>query len=319
MATGATLLLLAAVGSATAQTAPAPAVTPAARVRQLSVANKPWKGDLDGILTRRMLRVAVPYSRTLYFNNKGRESGLTAELIRDFERFVNKKYKTGKRPLTVYLGPTTRDKLLRVVEEGYADIAAGNLTVTQERLKQVDFVTQTDRPVVKELVVLGPRAAPVDSVEELSGRTVHVRKGSSYYESLTDLNARLKAKGLPESVVKTVPDALEDEDMMEMAEIGLIDILIVDDWKAKMWARVLPSLRVMQTVVLRDAGHTGWAVRKGSPKLEAAIQDFDVHVAKRTGAYAYRLQQETRRINEIRDPTRSSDWTRFESMIALFR
>src|SRR5262249_53845530 len=134
-----------------------------------------------------------------------------------------------------------------------------------------------------------------------------------------DVSAGLKAKGLPESVVKTVPDALEDEDMMEMAEIGLIDILIVDDWKAKMWARVLPSLRVMQTVVLRDAGHTGWAVRKGSPKLEAAIQDFDVHVAKRTGAYAYRLQQETRRINEIRDPTRSSDWTRFESMIALFR
>jgi membrane-bound lytic murein transglycosylase MltF len=316
------VLLLAVGGPAAGQStpsAPAAAPTPAVKPRQLSITNKPWKGDFDGILKRRMLRVVVPYSRTLYFNDKGKESGLTAELVRDFERYINKKYKTGRRPLTVYLAPTTRDKLFPAVEEGLADIAAGNLTVTEERLKQVDFVTQTDRPVVKELVVLGPRAAPVDSVDELAGRTVHVRQASSYYESLTALNERLKARGLPPAVLRIVPDAVEDEDMMEMAEIGLIDILVVDDWKAKLWAHVLPSLRVMQTVVLRDAGHIGWAVRKGSPKLEASIRDFDVHFAKRSGSTVYRLQQETKRINEIRDPTRSSDWKRFQTTIALFR
>ena len=60
------------------------------------------------------IRVLVPYSRTLYFVDKGRERGLTAELVRDFERYLNKKYakELGKRPLTVYLIPTTRDKLL---------------------------------------------------------------------------------------------------------------------------------------------------------------------------------------------------------------
>ena len=57
--------------------------------RQLSVANKPWKGDFDAMLKRRIIRVSVPYSRSLYFIDKGRERGIAAELIRDFERWVN--------------------------------------------------------------------------------------------------------------------------------------------------------------------------------------------------------------------------------------
>src|SRR5688572_26727932 len=59
--------------------------------RALSTDMKPWKGDFEGMVERRMIRVLVPYSRTLYYNDKGRERGLTAELVRDFEQYVNKK------------------------------------------------------------------------------------------------------------------------------------------------------------------------------------------------------------------------------------
>ena len=41
-----------------------------------------------------MIRVLVPYSRTLYFNDKGRERGITADTVRDFERYLNKKYRS---------------------------------------------------------------------------------------------------------------------------------------------------------------------------------------------------------------------------------
>src|SRR5258705_9621991 len=79
---------------------PASAVKPASEtkatvptaVRQLSIANKPWTGDFDAMLQRRIIRFLVPYSRTLYFNDKGRERGLSAELARDFERYINKRY-----------------------------------------------------------------------------------------------------------------------------------------------------------------------------------------------------------------------------------
>jgi len=243
-----------------------------AQPRQLSIANRPWTGDFDRMVARRMIRVLVPYSRTLYYTDKGRERGLTAELVRDFEQYVNQKYKTGKRPVTFYLIPTTRDKLLPELAAGLGDVAAGNLTATDERLKLVDFVTQTDRPAVKELVVTSTKAPAVALVDGLSGRTVHVRKASSYYESLVALNARFAAEGKPPVRLRLVPDALEDEDMMEMANAGLIDVLIVDDWKARLWATILPNLRIDDAVFVRDGGHIGWAIRKHSPQLAAAIR-----------------------------------------------
>ena len=102
------------------------------KLRQLSIANRPWMGDFDRMLDRRVIRVYAPYSRSLFFSDKGRERGLAAELIRDFERYLNRKYakQLGKRPLTIYLIATTRDKLLSSLNEGLGDIAAGNLTET---------------------------------------------------------------------------------------------------------------------------------------------------------------------------------------------
>lgn len=97
----ATLLLFAAM-DAHAQTAAtakpsadaAPPVTRAepAKSRQLGLATKPWTGDFDQMLERRVIRVYSPYSRSLYFVDKGRERGLGAELVRDFERWINQKY-----------------------------------------------------------------------------------------------------------------------------------------------------------------------------------------------------------------------------------
>ena len=93
----------------------------AEKPRQLSLEFKPSKGDFDRMLERRRIRVLVPYSRTLYYVDKGRERGLAAELVRDFERYLNKKYASelGKRPLTVYIIVTTREKLATsIVSDG---------------------------------------------------------------------------------------------------------------------------------------------------------------------------------------------------------
>ena len=60
------------------------AATPAAKTFQLSLEYQPWQGDFDQMLERRMIRVLVPYSRTLYYVDKGRERGLAADLLRDF-------------------------------------------------------------------------------------------------------------------------------------------------------------------------------------------------------------------------------------------
>jgi membrane-bound lytic murein transglycosylase MltF len=148
---------------------------------------------------------------------------------------------------------------------------------------------------------------------------VHVRQASSYYESLVALNASLRSEGKSEVNIRLVPDALEDEDMMEMANAGLIDVLIVDDWKARLWAQILPKLKVNDKVFVREGGHVGWAIHKDRPKLAQIIRDFDSEYARKQGIYEYRLKRATQQVKQLKDPSQSADWKRFEQTIALFR
>ena len=297
------------------------------QIRGLALASQKWTGDFDKMLEYRRIRVLLPHSRTLYFNDRGRERGLIGETVRDFERYLNKKYagKLDKRPLTVFIVPHTRDVLLTDVAKGLGDIAAGDITVTDQRLKTVDFVAPEGLPHVSEVLVTGPNSPPVGVIDDLAGKTVHVRKASSYHESLLSLNKRFKKEGgfwtqnrkAPVKII-LVPDALEDEDLMEMLNAGLFEFLVVDDWIAKMWAQVLPKIKVREDIVLRSGGRTGWAIRKGSPKLELEIRDFYSNYLKKHGLIKSRLAQYHKRIKQIKDPTGTAEWKRFEQTIALF-
>jgi membrane-bound lytic murein transglycosylase MltF len=292
----------------------------ASATRGLSLANKPWKGDFDAMVERRVIRVLVPYSRTLYFSDKGHECGLTAGLVREFERYLNKTYasRLGKRPLTIIIIPTTRDRLLPDLEAGLGDIAAGNLTVTDARLKLVDFSAPRDRKPVRELVVTGPKSPELSSLADLSGKTVHVRRASSYYESLTALNDSLRQTGKAPIRLVLLPDALEDEDAMEMVNVGLLQIIVVDDWKADMWAQILPKIKVRKDLAIRAEGYVGWAYRKNSPQLRLAIDDFYTNYLKKSGGAEYRLKQLMKSIKQIRNNTNDAEYKRFEQTIAFF-
>ena len=308
------LTMLATVANAAGEPAPG------GKARALSVQAKQWKGDFDGMLDRRVVRVLVPYSRTFYYNDKGRERGITAEFVRDFERYVNQKHakQLGKRPVTVVIIPTTRDKLLQNVVEGLGDIAAGDLTVTEERRKTVDFFVPQQQRNVSELVITGPKSPPIASADDLSGKTVHVRKSSSYFESLNALNERLKNAGKPAVRLEPVPDALEDEDMMEMLNAGLLQAIVVDGFVAKMWAQVLPAIKVNEGAAVRTGGQLGWAARKGSPKLGEALEDFNTNVVRKSSLLAVRESQHSKRIGALKDPGAAEESKRFESTLALF-
>ena len=117
----------------------------------------------------------------------------------------------------------------------------GNLTITPERLKQVDFTEPTGRNVV-EIVVTGPTAEPIATVEDLSGKEVYLRKSSSYYQSIQTLNAELaKAKKAPVKV-RLAPENLEDEDVLEMVNAGLVKATIVEDYLANFWKQIFTKL-----------------------------------------------------------------------------
>ena len=145
-----------------------------------------------------------------------------------------------------------------------------------------------------------------------------MRRASSYYESLAALNERLGREGRPPAELVLVPESLEDEDMMDMLNAGLLQYIVVDDWKARMWAQVLPKVKPRNDLVLREGAKTGWAVRKDSPLLKAEIADFFQNWALKNGVADYRMASYMKRVKELKDPTGSAEWKRFKETLAIF-
>lgn len=297
-----------------------PAPSAEAFALALARSGEVWRGDFDGMLERRMIRVLVPHSRTLFFNDQGEERGITAEIAREFERFVNRKYAhaLGRRPLTVFLIPTTRDRLLPALRAGLGDIAAGNLTQTPARRLLADFVLPPSRADVRELIVTGPGAPPLRSLDDLSGHTVHVRASTSYAESIAALNERFAAEGRAPVKVSLLPDAIEDEDKLEMVHAGLLPIVVVDDWLARIWQQVLPKITVREDLVLRDAGKVGWATRQQSPLLRTELEGFFAELPRKWGGYEQRIALFNKRIRGLRNNLNRAEVGRFERTLTLF-
>ncbi|ROS07217.1 membrane-bound lytic murein transglycosylase MltF [Raoultella sp. BIGb0399] len=240
---------------------------------------KPWKGDLPGMLDRRVIRVLTTYSKTFFFIDKGTQRGATHDIFIEYERSLNqqlmKEQKLKHRHLKVRIVfvPVARDRLFSELEAGKGDIIATNLTMTDERKQLADFTA----PVysnVQELLLSAPGTPAVSSLDQLSGKKVYVRQSSSYYQSLVALNARFAKASQPPVIIETVPESLEDEDLIEMLNAGLIPLTVVDRHIALFWQQVFPNIQVHKDIVLRDNANIGWAVRKNSPQLLASLNSF---------------------------------------------
>ena len=250
-----------------------PQAEPTTRPAMADATSEPWTGDLDGMIERRMIRVLAVNSKTFYFLDKGAQRGLTHDLFKAFEEDLNKRLKTRHIRVHLWFVPVSRDELLPALIEGRGDIAAANLTITPERLKVVDFAA----PVytgVSEIVITGPQSPEIRTVDDLAGKVVFVRKSSSYYESLVALNDRLKAEGKPEVRLTAAPEVLEDEDLLEMLNAGLVGIVVVDSHKADFWAQIFPDIVLHPDVAVRTGAEIAWAIRKDSPRLRAELDAF---------------------------------------------
>jgi membrane-bound lytic murein transglycosylase MltF len=190
------------------------------------------------------------------------------------EERLNRHFKTGTgNKVHVVFMPLPRHLLLPALVDGKVDLVAAQITITPELQKFVDFTNPT-RMNVKEILVTGPGHPPLATVAELSGREVFVREKSSYRESLVALNERLRAEGKPPVEVRLAPENLEDDDLLEMVNAGLIPAIVVDDYLANFWKKIFPSITVHESVAVRTGGTLAVAIRKNSPQLSRALNTF---------------------------------------------
>lgn len=229
--------------------------------------------DLGAMKERRIVRVLVPFSKTIYFLDKGRQFGTAVEFGEEFEKYLNQGRKKQIDHIHVVFIPTPRDKLLSALNEGQGDIVMANLTITEDRLKIVDFAVPIYERA-EEVLVASTNSPAVASLDDLSGMSVAVRASSSFHEHLLALNSRLVAAGKPEIVLQTVDENIEDEDLMEMVNAGLFPFIFVDGYMADIWSHVFTEMKLRKDIVLATEGKIAWAIRKDSPEIKAELDTF---------------------------------------------
>jgi membrane-bound lytic murein transglycosylase MltF len=215
----------------------------------------------------------MPYSRTFYYFDGAQPRGASYDLVKLFDKFINEKFKTKTLKIHTLVVPTPREKLLPMLVAGKGDLAVGNLTITEERLAQVDF-SDPFGTGVDEILVTQAGDDNLNSIFDLAGKEIHARKSSSYYASLLKLNETLKSLNKKEVKIVEADDNLEDEDLLEMLNAGLIEFMVIDSHKGEFWAQIFDNIQLHPEIKFRTEGKIGWAMRKNSPKLMAAVNEF---------------------------------------------
>ncbi len=275
-------------------------------------------GDLDRMEKDRVIRVLTVYGLGRYFLDGAQEKGLTFETFKEFERFINKRMGKGHLKLHVVFLPVSRDQLIPALMAGLGDIAAAGLTITAERERLIDFTDPASRKI-SEVLVTGPTAAAVSKLDDLAGREIYVRASSSYRSSIDELNLEFARQGKQPIRLVDANELLEDEDILEMVNAGLIDWAVVDDYKAHIWEGVFANIVVRDDIVFRDGGKIGFAVREDSPDLKAALNEFLQSNRQGTLSGNILINRYFRDFDWANSALLANDYQRFQDLVSIFQ
>ncbi|HEX5787214.1 MAG TPA: lytic transglycosylase F [Woeseiaceae bacterium] len=232
-----------------------------------------WSGDFDGMVERRIIRAVTPYGGYQFYYDDGKPRGATWELLQRFETYVNEETGKGHIGVHVIVIPLGRDQLIQALLDGHADLVAGDLTTTAARTELVAF----SKPLledINEVVVTGPASPMLQTLDDLAGRQIVVRRSSSYFEHLEALSAGFADRGLDPPALVPADELLEAEDLLEMVNNGMIPLTVMDDYKARFWSSVFPDIQIRTDLVVNRGGAIAWALRPDGPGFAAVVDEF---------------------------------------------
>lgn len=277
-----------------------------------------WTGDLDGMTERRMIRTLVVSGGPQFFFYNGKPRGIVAELLVLLQAEINQGLDRRLDQVEIVPVPVSRDRMIPALLSGHADLIAADLTVTDARSELVDFsiplVTDID-----EILVFAPGMGDgVDTLDDLSGRSIYVRSSSSYFEHLSALNDELAERGLDPVQIEQADEFLRPQDILEMVNAGLVSATIIDSYKASYWSELLTDMEVRNDLVVHEGGQIAWAFRKNSPNLAAVVNQFGRGHRQGTLVGNVLINRYMENLAWIRNATSESGFARLQPLLALF-
>ena len=283
----------------------------------LSRAKQPFFGDLAEIRQRRILRVLASYGKTRFFHDGGEARGFEVEMLREYEKFLNQGKSTYSRVRVVFI-PTPFDQLFEDLRQGHGDVAAAGLTITPERQQLAEFADPY-LPDAREVVVANRAVRDLETLEDLAGRRVLVRAGSSYVAHLGALSRRIAADGRPPIEVVEADRRLVTEDLLEMVNAGVVGLTVADHHLAEAWSEVLPEIVIREDLAIHSGGQIAWAVRRDCPELRASLNAFVAKNKKGSLLGNILFKRYHKGSKWVTNPLSVADRARLEEKIVLFQ
>jgi membrane-bound lytic murein transglycosylase MltF len=274
-------------------------------------------GDLDVIEERRVIRVLTVYGVGRYYLDDGEEKGLVRESANQFEDHLNKHLKRDHVRVHVIVVPVARNQLIPALLQGRGDLIQASLSITPERQELVDFSIPESNPL-SEVLITGPSAPALNTIDDLAGQTLYVRSSSSYRESVEELNERFRQEGRKPVKIEAVSELLEDGDLVEMVNAGLLPWAIVDDYKTGWWTGTFTKLVVRNDIVFRSGGLIAVAFRKDSPLLKNTVNEFIKQHREGTQEGNILRNRYIRDFDWTKNALAQDDYLRFSKLRPLF-
>lgn len=312
-------LLVGGAAAASAPASPDPVEVEEAVVRgELPTAFGAAYGDLDAIRKRGVLRALVIPGRIGYFVQEGRQYGATYELLVALEKQLNTGRPKGERHLRVAIVPTSAGRLLDDLRAGRGDVVAHAMSVIPEGARLLDYTASLGSSRGRIAVTAAGRPT-LASPEALAGQEVWLRRRSAALVQVDALNERLKARGLEPLVIHRVPPEVSDEDLLEMVDAGIAPTTFVHEHLAATYGQVLKRIQPHPATALVEAEELAWGVRKGSPKLKAALDKFWAKHRAGTKMGNILVNRYLKGAKGLHDPRAAAERQKYERMVELFR
>ncbi len=280
--------------------------------------NRPWTGDFDGMIERRFVRVLVTPNRTNYYLDQAEQRGIAADAMREFEKYLITKTPKGRIAPKVVVIPVSRDRMLDAMVSGLGDLAIGGFPIRASLEAQADYSLPTIEKV-RDLVVTGPGAPPIGSLGDLAGQSVWVRPSSGYHEELAELSRQLVAEGRPPIDIQAADARLEDEDILQMVDAGVMPITVVNDLLAGFWSQIYDRIEVHEGLELASDGQMAWGLRQGTPVFRDLVNAFVREHRAGTLFGNIVLKRYLGSADRLRNPTSEAELQRFRTVVDYFR
>lgn len=162
-----------------------------------------------------------------------------------------------------------------VLNSGQGDFIAAGITITESR-KRIALFSDPYMPVQQKFIHHKLKFG-IKNLEQLAGRIIYVRKGTSYQERLEEL----KASGI-DLEIQPLADVATEE-FIRMVSEKKIKYTIADSNIALLNRRYYPDIII--GLPIQEEEFLGWAVKKTNKGLRDRINAF-LEMAEETGILA---------------------------------